>query len=693
MHTRLLHVLLAVPIGLLLAGCSGKSTRDVEKLLADLTSESEAARSRAERSLTEHGRAVVKPLSSIITGEDFEDVAKEFGITAKPETLRVKAARALGVIADKASLARSEAETAAQPLLDALTSDDAELRIEAARALGYFTQLSAPANDLILLLRSDDEKLVAAATDSLARNALRSAYRLVLPDEPAATAAEKNWPRLLERIRSTDDDIRLDTVRELAASRDPRAAPLLLERLADDKSRDVRYAALCYCEGAANAGEPQGFADKLNAQLPATFTNEDDSRVALLAAQLLAKLGKTNVAPFLERVDAATRKCEETLLAQAANADFDAGTRADAINALSLLPSDARDDLLARMLEPATGEARRIRRAAAGVLAGTQSPKATAALEQAMNDGDAIVKLVAAQALGRRPSLDPAKRLAAVKYLIDLLSDPEAKIRTPAADALGTLGVAALPVLVEQLNTALAGAATLAQWQVPLAELMEKAERTSEDDANIAKHTEAIEDYRDAHPGRSDKYIAWGIVSGIGQIAAQAGPGAAAGLDPLIAAARCHYPEVRRVAAHALGNFTGHKPLATLGTALCDPDETVRWYAVAALEQHGAAAVPTLVAALDEPKAAAAAAAALGRIGDAQTLKPLLDHMPAATGETRESLVWAVGETLARHPQSAHAAAARQALTAASKLHDAPSTARIARYALRKAAPTPELPK
>ena len=66
------------------------------------------------------------------------------------------------------SLARSEAELAAKPLLEALKKTDLpELRLEAAKALGYFTQLSSPVNDLILLLREDDEELVKAASASL----------------------------------------------------------------------------------------------------------------------------------------------------------------------------------------------------------------------------------------------------------------------------------------------------------------------------------------------------------------------------------------------------------------------------------------------------------------------------------------------------------------------------------------------
>jgi len=675
--------LLLIAGGLALVGCAGRSTRDIEKLLADLTSGSPKAQARAVRSLTEHGRAVVKPLSSILTGKDIEKTVEEYQIRKDWKELRVPAAHALRIIADKASLARSEAETAAAPLLEVLQGNVRDLRIEAARALGYFTQLSEPANDLILLLREDDQELVDAATEALARNALRSVYRLVLPEEPPAAAAEKDWSRLLERIRSTDDDIRLETVRELAASRDPRAAPLLLDRVAQDTSRDVRYAALTHCVEAAKADKPEGFADKLHAQVPTSFAKDDDSRVVLLAAKLLRGRAPDRVGKFLARVEAATTRCEEKLLADAGNSVYDAATRADAINALALLPGDRRDELLARLLDPAANERARIKRAAAGVLATSESPKAIAALEKAMRDPDRIVKLVAAQALGRAGNLD------AVTYLVDLLSDQEAKIRTPAADALGTLGANALPVLVKQLQGSLAKAGELAKAEVPLRELRLKKELTAQERAEVAKLTTSLEQLKRA-AGRDEKYVSWGIVTGLGRIASQIGAEAAPALGVVVQAAGCHYEDVRRVAVDALGSFEGEKAVRALGKAITDPDETVRWYAASALEKHGASARPVLLTALDDQAIAPAAAISLGRIGDADTLKALLARLDATEGDAKAAMVWAVGALLKRYPEDAQAPAARRALEAAAKLKDAPEAARRARYALIKAGKRPQ---
>ena len=671
--TRLLPVAVV-----LLAGCSGGAVRDLEKLLTYLTSDSPRARARAEKSLAEHGRTFIKPLGNILTGKDLKQTVEDYNIKADPASLRVPAAEALGVIAAKASLARSEAETAAEPLLEALWDDDRAVRIAAAKALGHFTQLSEPANDLILLLREDDEALVAAATASLANNALRAIYRLVPTPEPTPEKAEKDWARLVERLRSTDSDIRLDTVRELAACGDPRAADLLLDRLVNDESRDVRFAAFCFCQGAALHDTPKGFAHKFFAQLPKSFQKDDDSRVVVLAAKLLKNREPALVGKFLERLDGAIAQCRQRLVELATSGAYEAASRADAINALALLPGTERDELLAHLLDPKTGERARVRRAAAGVLAASNTDVATKALEKVMKDDDRIVKLIAAQALGRLHG-----NLEAVRYLVDLLSDPEEKIRTPAADAIGTLGTKAVPVLVEQLRQALADATQLAQWEVPLRKLEAKAELSPEDAAKARELRDAIADFNDKHPGRNVKYTLWGIVTGLGR-AAETGPQPPAALDALIEALDCHYPEVRRVAAEALGHFDEPKALDALAKALDDPDPTVRWYAAGSLERHPTGAVPRLVAALAKPNATAEAAAALGRLADPAALDPLVASLAAAQGRGRENIVWAIGQVLRRNPRCKGADRARQALAAASRQEDAPEVARLARQALAK---------
>ena len=679
-----IRTLLAVAGALALAagGCAGRATRNIEKLLADLASDSPRRQARAERNLAEHGRAAIKPLSAIVTGEDVE----KFELSDDWETLRIPAARALGLMAAKASLARSEAELAAKPLLKVLkASDNRALRIAAAKALGSFTQLTSPINDLILVLRESDGELVETARGSLVSNALHAIYRLVLVEEPlAAAAVKKDWARLLERLRSTDNDIRLDTVRELAASQDPRAADLLLQRLADDKSGDVRYAALGYCQSVAQAAPEGAFAARLHERLADSFAKDGDSRVVLVAAQMLRTRRADLVGTFNKRLARATELCVNKLLESARSRQFDAAARADAIDALGCAPSDERDELLARLVDRADGEAARIRRAAAGVLATSDTVVALDALRKAMEDTDSIVKLVAAQALGRHGKSDDVKQ--AVTYLVELLSHEEASIRTPAADALGTLGAKALPVLVGQLGASLAKAAELAQWEVPLRELQRKREPTSEDKDKIAKLEDAIGEYRKKDPARREKHIAWGLVTGLGNIAADIGEGAAPALDLVVKATRCHYVDVRRAAANGLGSFQGEKAIAALVGALNDPDETVRWYGATALEQHGDAAAAALVGALGDDATAAVAARSLGRVGGADALQAVLARLPAATGGARTSLVWSIGELLRRHPASAHAAAAREALRRASKLDDDPEAARLARYALARAA-------
>ncbi|MFP4056017.1 MAG: HEAT repeat domain-containing protein [Candidatus Brocadiia bacterium] len=671
-----------------LAGCAGRGTRDIEGLLRDLMSESESARRRAERNLAEHGRSYIKPLSNILTGQDIEKTVHEYDIKAKIDTLKVPAARALGVTAERASLARSEAETAAKPLLQVLhEGEDLELRVEAAQALGCFTQLSEPANDLILLLRVQEPSLVQAAIDSLARNALQSIDRLVLPAERPAEAVEKDWERLERRIQSADDEIRLDTVREIAASRDPRAADLLIQRLgakpppdaarppdqteepADeqqtqedpteeteaeeaeedeekptkDKSKDVRYAALVYCRRVAKKKPNSPFAQRLYAILPDLFRNDDDSRVVLIAAQMLRDREPDLVGEFLHRVEKAKEKAEEKLLADATNDEYDAGTRADAISALRSLPSPERDKLLAGFLDPQEDEAPRVKRAAASVLTGSETETARQALELAMQDEDSIVRLIAAQALGRLGNDE------AVRYLIALLSHKEAKVRPPAADALGTLREEALDELTRQLQTALDHAETLAQWEVPLAELRRVRDRTREQEHRLDDLEDAIEDYRDEHPRRDEEHIAWGIVSGLGDIAAEIEAQAAApARGAVVRAIGCHYPSVRIAAAEALAHFEGPQVIEALREALGDPNEDVRWYAARSLEAHGKAAIPALAAALDDERSVVDAAHSLVRIGAPEAIAPIQARLDQAEGPAREALLWAVDQLEAR---------------------------------------------
>jgi len=685
MRTRSVVILLGSLV-LAVGGCGGRATRNIEKLLADLASDSKRKQARAERHLAEHGRAAIKPLSAIVTGEDIE----ELELRGDWETLRVPAARALGLMAAKASLARSEAELAAEPLLEVLgKTDHPALRLEAAKALGHFTQLTTPVNDLILLLRESDAELVEAARQSLVRNALHAIYRLKLADEPvAAAAAKKDLARLLERLGSTDDDIRLDTVRELAASGEPRAAVLLLHRLRGDESGDVRYAALCHCRSVAEADPESDFAAKLYAQLASSFDRDDDSRVVLTAAELLSARQANRVGQFNERVARTTELVVNKLLQDAESRQYDAGARADAINALERAASKERDELLARLVDRDAGEAARIRRAAASVLATSGSSDAADALEKAMGDDDSIVRLVAATALGRGGSTE------AVAYLVELLSHEEVKIRAPAADALGTLGMTALPVLVKQLEDSLVHAANLAQWEGPLRDLQRKADLTAEERDRVADLEDAIRQYRQQQPGRREKHIAWGLVTGLGRIAAgvaKENPTALAQVveaaaDVVVKASTCHYADVRRVAANALACFPGEESVAALIDALADPEDSVRWYAATALERHGQAAVPALVQALQDDGTTAIAARSLGRIGDADTLQPMLAHLPRGTGDARVALVWGIGELLRRHPVSTHAPAAREALRKTSQLPDDPEAARLARYALSKAA-------
>jgi HEAT repeat protein len=657
MRTRALWVWLPL-LAAALVGCGARGAGDVEKLLRDLSSDSPQAQRRAEKALAEHGRAMIGLISAIITGEETEELTLS---EAHRKELRVPAAKALGVMAERASLARTEAENAAKPLLAALDDENRTLRITAVNALGHFTQLSEPAGQIVLLLREDDPELVQAATEALRNNVLQSIDRLVPPEEAIVTAEVKTeWERVLERLKAADADIRLEAARELATVQPSRAAPLLLDRLANDQSPEVRDAALRILLDAAKDSPEADLVGKVEQQLAQTFQEDEASRVVLRAAHALARREPTKqVTAFLGRVEKAVAACEEKLLKGASEAGrtelgYDDATRADFIWALRNLHSPERDALLARLLQPERDESARIRRVAARVLARAESTAAAQALRTAMQDPDSIVKLVAAQALGRRGDLE------AVNYLVDLLNHRDAKIRTPAADGLGTLGAKALPVLIRQLDKALQAA----ERQSPVAE--ERQPRGRADGARNIQHA------------------AWGITSGIAGIANEIGADAAApALDVLLRATKCQHADVRRAAVRALGHLGGEKAVAALAERLADRDESVRFYACAALEEQGKAAVPALLAALDNEKAAAIAADTLGRLAVPQALSALAERADKVTGEVRGSVVWAIGATLREHPDAEGAENARKLLASIADSEQSPQSARLARHALR----------
>ena len=726
---RQLSLLSLAALALVLGGCGVGGSGDIEKLLDDLRSESPRARRRAERNLAEHGRAIIKPLGKIVSCKnkddkdfkegsdtDSEEVKEELELDGDPIALRVVAARALGLMAKRASLARSEAENAAKPLLEVLHHNDKPLRIEAVKALGYFTQLSAPANDIILLLRDDDDEVAAAVAESLQHNVLQCIDRVVVPDEPQiAASAKKGDPALLgQRLEGTSDDMRLDVVQQIAATEDmKKGVPLLLERLAKDKSHDVRHASIRFClamlkkakEAEAGASEkaeamsPELVAE-LYTQFATSFEKDKDSRVAVLAARAVdqalaapARDKKGTVAAaaaeaaskvldtakreklehFLTRLQVARDACERKLLEAAGDGDADDATRADTILALRDLHSTERNELLATFLDKEQGESSRIRRAAARVLAraltraesksdAALSKMAADALAVAMTDEDSIVKLIAAQALG---GLGGDRGDRAVEYLVDLLAHKEAKVWTPAADALGTLRAQGLRVLTRLLRDK-------AAEEVP--------EDTEEDDRR--KHEQNLV----------------GIICGIGNIVGdldakeQASAGCGDALGAVLAAARSELPAVRLAAVEALGNFRG-RPTAiqTLADALHDDSKDVRWYAARALERRGAAAVKALTAALDDADVGATAARALARIaarGDApdrvttDVVRTLIERSTTAQGESKAVVVWAIGEVLGRPPSAPAAAEARKALVAARDDPANPDAARFAASAL-----------
>ncbi|HTX67505.1 MAG TPA: HEAT repeat domain-containing protein [Opitutaceae bacterium] len=103
-------------------------------------------------------------------------------------------------------------------------------------------------------------------------------------------------------------------------------------------------------------------------------------------------------------------------------------------------------------------------------------------------------------------------------------------------------------------------------------------------------------------------------------------------IEPLLAAVTSKAPETAAAALAALGALHDPRALPAIIGALAAKDDSVGAQAVDAIARFGAPAVEPLLASLHDPKARvrARAAEALGRIGDARAVGPLVDLLKQA---------------------------------------------------------------
>ncbi|MFO0950548.1 MAG: HEAT repeat domain-containing protein [Isosphaeraceae bacterium] len=215
------------------------------KLLADQEAGTRATAAETLGTLGE--RAAVKPLIGVLTDED--------------ERVRGAAAKALGKIGDPAA-APALAERVADDQPDRLSINGVEVRskdsaLEALRALGpgeVTRALTRALKSSHFRVREWAAPLVAGqkgaeAADALAERVGDDVMDKSYVDDGKALALrglrelapDRVLPSLTRALVSGEFRVREWAARALAETKDPKAVPALVERVADEKSDDLRY--------------------------------------------------------------------------------------------------------------------------------------------------------------------------------------------------------------------------------------------------------------------------------------------------------------------------------------------------------------------------------------------------------------------------------------------------------------------
>ena len=312
-----------------------------------------------------------------------------------------------------------------------------------------------------------------------------------------------------------------------------------------------------------------------------------------------------------------------------------------------------------------------VRRAAAGALGQIGDPRAVEPLIAALRDKNSDVRRRAAEALGK------LRDARAVDPLIAALKDQNMYACKAAAGALGQIGD---PRAVEPLIAALsnengdvrkAAAGALVKIGVPAVEPLIAVLRWDKDVRQAAAGALGqIGDARAVEPlitalKDKDKYVCLAAVKALGNLGwqpDQSEAGAvywvekrkwhkcveigAPAVEPLIAALNDR-ESVRKAAANTLGQIGDARAVEPLIAALKDEYWSVCQAAAGALVKIGVPAVEPLIAVLrwdKDVRQGQAAAGALGQIGDARAVEPLIAALKEEIRSVRRDAATALGQ-------------------------------------------------
>ncbi len=259
--------------------------------------------------------------------------------------------------------------------------------------------------------------------------------------------------------------------------------------------------------------------------------------------------------------------------------------------------SEVRKSVVTGLCSVLKRENKEVRYHAALRLGEIGDPAAVPALLELLHDPLIGIRAAAAQALGKIGDE------AATEQLVQVLNDEIAFMRQSAAEALGKIGdPSAVPALVRALD----------EWSPDVRQAAANALGQIGDASAVPQLLEVLHDERMGARGAAARALA--------MIGLPALPG-------LIAELRNKDPHVRQYTATALGMIGDDAAVPELVKMLHDLNEVdfVRHAAVEALVDIGAASVPGLILALDDPDAdmRELAAEALELIGTAEAFEAL----------------------------------------------------------------------
>jgi len=262
---------------------------------------------------------------------------------------------------------------------------------------------------------------------------------LIFAQQTPTSANSAQLSRLDRWLRSPDESVREDAIRELSALRDPSATPLLLRGLQDSNEVIRATAAWSFCLGSSNPEIISGLRKALN---------DGNDRVRASAVWSLSHIGGRAVLPDVVRM--ATNDAsgivrfratwglafirDKSALPVAVHALGDYNNSVRERSALLAIDALADKSLILLVLAQTNNVLPATRRIVMYVLAKYGDQSVVPALINGLKDPDALVRGEAAIALGK------LRARSALPALQGALRDPDDHVRGSAAYGVGLMG-------------------------------------------------------------------------------------------------------------------------------------------------------------------------------------------------------------------------------------------------------------